>query len=275
VTVPLREARAEVLARLRAAPRVFCFLDYDGTLAALAPTPEEATPLPGTGELLGALATAPNTGVAIVTGRPIADVRRFLDVAGAYYIGIHGVELQSPNGLTQVALDVPRVRPVLQRLRQQLDARFGKVAGIVFEDKGTALACHYRLAARQDGSAVRRVLGAMVRAAQRQGAPLILAYGHEVAEVRPAGVNKGRAVCALLAAHAPQALPVYAGDDRTDEDAFALLPPPAITLRVGAARTRTHARYRVGTPAEVQAFLRALLAARRASAPEVPSCAAG
>src|SRR6266446_5392339 len=85
-----------VLRRVSAAAQVFCFLDYDGTLAPLAPTPAEAVPLPGTLELLRQLAQAPGVLVAVVTGRTIVDVRRALEVPGIYYVGLHGLEIRTP-----------------------------------------------------------------------------------------------------------------------------------------------------------------------------------
>ncbi len=144
---PLAKVAGELLERIGEASSVFCFLDCDGTLAPLMPTPDEAVPLPGTADLLRDLAALP--------------------------------------------------------------------------------------------------------------------FGHEVAEVRPSHVNKGSSAAALLAARAPAALPIYIGDDLTDEDAFAGLPLHAITIFVGPAAQPTAARYRTETPQDVQRFLRALLERRR------------
>jgi trehalose-phosphatase len=258
----LREVERDVLAELGAASSVFCFVDYDGTLSPLAPTPDVAVPLPGTAELLCELVQAPRTHVALVSGRAIADMRRFLDVPGVHYVGIHGLEIGPPNGEAQMAAGVALVRSILPAIKRRLEHALGTRPGILIEDKGATLACHYRLASPADGMTARQTLAGMVRAYQRRGVSLRLVYGHEVAEVRPVHVNKGKTACALLAVHAPTALPVYIGDDQTDEDAFKLLPAHAVTVRVGPPDEPTHARYRVTTPDEVQHFLRALLDAR-------------
>lgn len=263
MTHRLDDMQREVSSALARAPRVFACLDYDGTLAPLAPTPDDALPLPGTASLLRALVTQPGVDVAIVSGRPIDDVRRFIDVDGAYYVGVHGAELCVPDGQVHLAHGVEAVRPAFDEIRVRLQQVVGTCAGVVIEDKGAAITCHYRLADVASAVAARAAVAALAEEYQRRGVPITVSDGHAVREIRPAGVDKGTTVYALLAVHAPDALPIYIGDDRTDEDAFAALPPSAITIRVGAAQEPTRARYRVETPAAVQDFLRTLLVVRR------------
>lgn len=257
----------ELVACIAAASKVFCFLDYDGTLSPLAPTPTEAVALPGTFALLRQLAAAPGVQVALVTGRPIADVRRFLDMPEIYYVGTHGLEVRLPSGATHMAQGLDSVRAALSEIKQQLQQMVGARPGILIEDKGPALACHYRLAAPTDAAAARKFMAAVAHGYQRRGIPITLVYGHEVAELRPSHCSKGTAVRALLAAHGRSALPVYIGDDQTDEDAFETLPAESITIRVAPPRLPTRARYRVREPREVQHFLRQVLASRAVSLP--------
>jgi trehalose 6-phosphate phosphatase len=256
-------AEADVLQVIAAAHSVFCFVDYDGTLARLAPTPDAAKPLPGAAALLQALAAAPRTQVALVTGRTIANLRSLLDVPGIYYVGIHGLEIEFPDGIVEWSESVAVVRSVLPAIKQQIAQALGSRPGVLIEDKGLALAYHYRLASRADAAATREVVQTVAERTQRDGAPIAVMHGHEVAEIRSAFANKGRAVCQLLAAHAPAALAVYIGDDQTDEDAFRLLPPESITIRVGPATVPTAARYRVADPDEVLRLLRAIVEQRR------------
>jgi trehalose-phosphatase len=259
------EMQQQVLGLLAEAPALFCCLDYDGTLAPIAPTPGAAIPFRGTAELLVRLAALPATDVAIVSGRPIEQVRAFLNDARLYYVGIHGLEIRLPRGETHVAEGTALVRGVLPAIRHQIEAAFGTRPGILIEDKGAALACHYRLASAADGVAAREMLANIVRTYQQRGVPVALVSGHEVAEIRPSEVNKGRTVCALLATLTPTPLTLYIGDDQTDEDAFKLLPPGSITVRVGAGAIPTHARYRLDSPAEVHKFLCTLLGRRGAA----------
>jgi len=253
---------AEVLQRIAATPLLFCFLDFDGTLAPIAPTPDAATPLPGTEEILRRLARSPGVDVAMVTGRTIADVRTFLDVDGMYYVGIHGLEIRLPNGTTDLAEGVAVVRATLPSIKQRLEQALAGHSGVLVEDKRLALACHFRLASRADAAFAIETVEAVARSYQRRGVQIAVTHGHEVVEIRPAYANKGKTVCRLLAAHGGSPLAVYIGDDQTDEDAFGLLAAAAITVRVGPPSVRTAARYRLDAPSDVQRFLRAVVACR-------------
>jgi trehalose-phosphatase len=258
----LREVEADVLRRIATASSVFCFLDYDGTLSPLAATPDAAAPLAGTALVLQALAAAPQTQVALVTGRTIADIRRHLDVPGIYYVGIHGLEIGFPSGAIELSDSVAVVRSVLPAIKRQIEQALENLPGILIEDKGVALACHYRLAARADAARARQTVATIAQTYQRRGAQIAVTHGHEVVEIRSAFANKGKTVCRLLAAYGPSAQAVYIGDDQTDEDAFRLLPPESITIRVGPAVAATAARYRVEQPSEVLSILRAMVTCR-------------
>lgn len=169
-----RAVEKELVRRVSAADSVFCFLDYDGTLSPLAPTPDEAVALPGTSALVRQLAAAPGVQVALVTGRPIADVRRFLDIPEIYYMGTHGLEVRSPSGETRTAEGIDSVRSALLEIKQQLQQSLRMQSGILLEDKGAALACHYRLAAPAAAAAARKLIAASAHDHQRRGVPITL-----------------------------------------------------------------------------------------------------
>lgn len=251
-----------VLEELQRAAVLACCLDYDGTLAPIAPTPEEARPLPGTVALVERLVRARATEVAIVSGRTVDDLRRCLDVPGVVYIGVHGLEWLRPGERLERAAVASRVVEELPAIRRQLEAALGSRPGIRLEDKGLTLAVHYRLASRPDARRAHETVERLVAACRARGVPLDVLRGHEVSEIRPAGANKGRAVVGLLAGRHPEPLVLYIGDDRTDEEAFQSLPASAVTVRVGPPEVETAARYRLGDPAAVQAFLRQLVKVR-------------
>jgi trehalose 6-phosphate phosphatase len=259
----LREVEADVLRHIAAADCVFCFLDYDGTLSPLVSTPDQARPLPDTAAVLGALAESPGVRVALVTGRTVTEIRRLIDVPGIYYVGIHGLEICLPDGSLELSERVAVIRAALPPIKRQIEQALGTRPGILIEDKGLALACHYRLASRTDAAKARETVAAVARSYQRRGVQIAVRHGHEVIEIRSAFVNKGKTVCRLLGTRHPSALAVYVGDDQTDEDAFELLPPESITIRVGSTMAATAARYRVADPDEVLSFLRALVDSRR------------
>jgi trehalose-phosphatase len=191
--------------------------------------------------------------VALVSGRPLTDLRRLVGVRNLTYVGNHGLETWNRGRRTGVF--VPRSsREALSCIRPTLAGLVNDVPGARLEDKGLSLALHYRLApARQ----VPRLKSAVRRAALpfvRSGG-LSLLNGRKIIEVRP-GLDwtKGDAVlCLVRRMRRRRLLPIYVGDDQTDEDAFEAL-IDGITIRVGAHR-RSKARYYVRNVGEVSALL--------------------
>ena len=163
------------------------------------------------------------------------------------------------------------MRTILPAIQRQLHDAVSALPGVVIENKGMALACHYRLASRADAAAASAMVAALVAKYQREHVGVAMLRGHEVVEIRPAAANKGTAVRALVAAVASKAVTVYIGDDQTDEEAFARLGVEAITVRVGPPTTATAAHYRADDPIDVHRLLRVLLASRTAPASRRPS----
>lgn len=185
------------------------FLDFDGTLVEIAPTPDAVMVADDLRELLDRLAAAAPGRVAVVSGRSIAQLDAFLG-SGLTFAGSHGAEIRSP-GLAGVT---PKRPPELEYAAAELSA-YADLNGLVFEAKSFGAALHYRLKPQCEKDAV-----AMAeRVAATHG--LTLQRGKMVAEVRLPG-DKGAAIEALMMAEAMQgALPWFIGDDVTDEDGFA------------------------------------------------------
>lgn len=259
-------AAAGALAALGAAARpLILLLDIDGTLAPIAPRPEEARVPEATLATLGSLAALPDTHLALVTGRAPDAGRRLVPVAGAWVIGNHGAEQLAPDGAHTVDPRVAAYGPALRAAATELAPLATRVPGVWVEDKGWSLSLHYRQAARGE---VPRVLAAARAAAERAG--LRAGDGKEVVELKaPVAVDKGTAALTLaraLGADGPAGAAFAAGDDVTDEDLFRRLRaelPRAHTVRVGPAGVATAAEYRAEDPPAFAALLAALLAARR------------
>lgn len=133
-------------------------------------------------------------------------------------------------------------RAALAAVAAALEAPLASIPGCFLEDKGLSLSVHFRLTPRERVAAVRAGVAAAVRCAGGDGA-LVLREGKEVLEVRPArAAHKGTAVLSLMAHGRGRRwrgryLPVYVGDDRTDEDAFRVLRGTGLTVRVGRGPT--------------------------------------
>jgi trehalose-phosphatase len=210
-------------------------LDIDGTLAPLQPRPEDAfVPEPTRAAVL-TLADRPGVHVALVTGRAAADGRRLAAIDGAWVIGNHGIEAISPTGDAVVDEGAAPYRDAIASAVSDLAGQVGAIPGVRVEDKVWTLSVHYRLA---DPAVEPRLRQTMADIGHRHGLRLI--RGKKIFELRPPiHVHKGTAVLELsrlLAGSNLDGSLFYAGDDRTDEDAFRALrstAPHAVTVRVG------------------------------------------
>lgn len=234
-------------------------LDYDGTLAPIAARPQDARPQPGAAEALERLRDHGTHELAVLTGRRAEDVRGFLGLPDLTVVGLHG--MQWP-GEPPPAPD----RAALERLRASLP----NFEGRLLEDKGATLAVHYRATPDRLAAAAEAALAAV---------PIPPGWevmaGKKVREFRPAGHGKGRAVERLAREH-PHRLPVFVGDDITDEDGFAAVARlGGVGIKVGNGETA--AAHRVRSPADVVELLRewARTARDARPAPSPPAPAPG
>ncbi len=192
------------------------FLDFDGTLSDIVDDPAAATPAAGAAEALRALsATAP---VTIVSGRDLADIRARVDVPGIWYAGSHGFELCAPDGTHHQHEAAAAAVAPLAGAAETLRTELADVAGVLVEHKRFAVAVHYRNVAEDRVNHVAATVHALGR---RSG--LRVTRGRKVTELRPdLDWDKGTSLNWILdRIDGPQRLlPVYIGDDLTDEDAF-------------------------------------------------------
>ena len=238
--------------RLRAARMLALFLDYDGTLTPIAPSRQEAVPGRRTVRFLRALVATPGIRVAIVTGRSLAHVPRSIRRSGADLAVDHGVRILSRHAVwTYPALN--DVDADIRAVYAAAEERLGGIPGIRIEKKRWSVDVHYRLVHPRHVPEIRATVQRVMRSYQDS---LKLTRGKKVLEARPAiNWSKGHAIVKLLSMRDyAGALPVFIGDDRTDEDGFRALRGRGITVHVGTSR-RTAARYRVRGVPDVLAFL--------------------
>jgi len=247
-------AWGEVEARIRAARKVFLLLDYDGTLTPIVARPELALCPPEAKSLLEKLRNCPGSQVAIISGRALEDLKGKVGVSGIIYVGNHGLEMENPAGIHRKNLS-PRRREELGRVRKELEAGLSSFAGVSFEDKGPTLTVHYRNAPRgSEGpvqAAVERVLA---------GYPdrWRISTGKKIVEIHPRiEFDKGKTVRELLdRSPGARLLPVYLGDDRSDEEAFLAVREGGISVFVGPEPESSAASFFLRDPSEVLEFLR-------------------
>jgi trehalose 6-phosphate phosphatase len=221
------------------------FLDFDGTLADFAQHPDGVTIDEGLPALLAELRRRLDGAVALVTGRSLAGLDAIAGLPREAGAGLHGLELRFQTGQTVSSANPDGASHIAGRLRE----RFGRDSRVVIEDKGAAVALHWRQAPERAAECI----AAMKEAAASSEFEIL--HGHAVIEARPRGTNKGAALAAL-SKHGSFAgrRPVFVGDDVTDEDGFraaALLGGYGVKIGPG----ETAARYRMSGVDEVHAWL--------------------
>jgi trehalose 6-phosphate phosphatase len=246
----------------RDAEHLWIGADFDGTLSAIAPTPEEAVLDEATRHLLTRLAGCRGTSIAVISGRALDDVRRKVGVEGIAYAGNHGLEIEGP-GFRRTNDEALICRADLDGLTQDLAERLARVPGVRVEEKGLTASVHVRNVDPERRAEVRRTL----TEAMEQQTAFVLRRGRMVWEIRPAvRWDKGRAAAWLMERQSGRgAAALYVGDDETDEDAFRALRAHA-TVLVGPER-ESRARYRIETQEDLPQFFDWLLRMRSEAAP--------
>ena len=192
--------------------------DVDGTIAGIAASPWQAEVSPEARRLLTSLCKRLAV-VAAVSGRRATEVEGMVGVEGMLYFGNHGLESSQDGRSRTVLRGVRKLRQDIAEAREGLQQRLGGVPGLVFEDKGLAVAVHYRQSPNPE-----KISGLALKEAKRLALPRGLAVktGKMVVEVCPKQASKGWSV-ARLARRFRLSGAIYLGDDETDIDAFRAL----------------------------------------------------
>jgi trehalose 6-phosphate phosphatase len=232
------------------------FYDFDGTLSEIVEDPDSARLVDGAADALTSLSAA--CPVAILSGRDLADVRERIGLPGLWYAGSHGFELTGPDGTHHQNPEAAASIPVLTEAAADLADQLGHIPGVVVEHKRFGVAVHYRNAARDR---VGEVAAAVRTAGQRTA--LRVTTGREVIELRPnIDWDKGKTLHWVLDyirdnEGAGPLLPIYLGDDITDEDAFDAVDDDGIAILVRHSDDgdrATAARYALDDPDRVREF---------------------
>ena len=224
------------------------FLDVDGTLIDIADTPDAVHVDDALLALIARLQCASGGAVALVSGRALSFLDHRLGALHLPLAGQHGLERRDASGRVWMHAAPPAARSAIKAALAPVLARH---PGLLLEDKGLTLALHYRLAPQLAAYAHRL----MARLAAAANAGLEVQRGRRVAEIKPAGVDKGAAVAAYLA-EPPFAgrRPVFIGDDLNDEHGFAEVNRlDGISIKVG--KGASCARYRLADVAAVRRWL--------------------
>jgi trehalose 6-phosphate phosphatase len=231
------------------------FFDFDGTLSDIVDDPDAARPVTGAAEALQKLAA--QCPVAVLSGRDLADVTQRVGLPDIWYAGSHGFELTAPDGTHHQNDAAAAAIPMLEEAADRLRDRLGSIPGVIVEHKRFGVAVHYRNAARDRVGEV----AAAVRAAGQSDA-LRVTTGREVIELRPdVDWDKGKTLRWVMD-HLQQTpstplVPIYLGDDITDEDAFDAVRADGIPILVrhnDDGDRATAALFALDSPAQAAEF---------------------
>ena len=250
---PEAMARLDEIRQRAGDRRLAVFLDYDGTLTPIVDRPDLATLDEAMRAAIARLARQAT--VCVVSGRARDDVEKLVGLDGIVYAGAHGFDIRGGGrgDLVHEAGDehVDRIARVAAALREALSG----VPGALVEDKRYAVAIHYRQVDPGRVPEVEQAVDEVLAASEE----LRRTEGKKVIELRPdIDWDKGKAVLWLLETldlDGDDVLPLYIGDDVTDEDAFRALSGRGLSFLVAEEPTETPADYRLADPDEVGRFL--------------------
>lgn len=233
------------------APRLALFTDFDGTLVDLAETPDGISVPEGLTEELDAAAERFGHALAVVTGRRIADIDLYLGEPSFAVAGSHGAERRRADGSLVIPTEdvLAGAEAIAERLQPFVEAH----DGLLLEVKDAAVALHFRQAPELEEASADAIRGA----ASEVGGFSVIA-GKLVFEARPSGIDKGEAIRAFMQ-EAPflGRLPIFIGDDLTDEDGFrAVQDLGGVGIKLGPGDTT--ARLRIADVAAAHALIRGL-----------------
>ncbi len=235
------------------------FLDYDGTLTPIVKRPEDARLSDGMRQSLAELASRYT--VAVVTGRDKEEVQRFIGLDQLIYSGSHGYITSGPDGLHMEHEDAERIIEQLDQVEKDLHELLeGHTEGVQIDRKRFAIALHYRNARKED---VPRVYDAVEKMLERHDG-LKSGEGKKVVEIKPGNDwHKGKAVLWIMEAlgldKRADVIPLFIGDDVTDEDAFEILKGRGIGILVENRGQDTAAEYSLKNVFQVRAFFQRMV----------------
>ncbi len=258
MTKPLFDNLTQIDQRLHNSEHTLLFLDYDGTLIPFQNHPHQVTTPPDLHQLLTKIQAHPRYQIAIITGRTHEEIHHLLPINGLIYAALHGLHITIPPH-HQYTWEIPnKQHQRITAIKKQAILTFENNPAITIEDKHASVAFHYRRLPEKDIPKHTQYFLRLVHTIDPQHT-LNIIHGSKVIEIRPTGWHKGNAVHYIRSHHNTPSLPIYIGDDTTDEDAFSTLKQTGMTIHVQNHQQRpTHAHYYVENPQQVHKFLQHL-----------------
>lgn len=261
MTKPVFQHLSQLQKKIIKSNQILLFLDYDGTLVCFQNRPEEVHTPEKVKKILTELTHMSKITVVIISGRTLQELKMLLPLPGLHYAAVHGLVIDLANGELRYWDKAKDVRSLLENIQHQIKSNLKMQKGLVIEDKEISLAFHYRLIPEAETD---NTIATIINIAKQldKTNSLNIIHGEKVIELRPKGWHKGNAVEYLLSTlvSSKHVLPIYIGDDTTDEDAFKQLNDKGITIYVkNHEKKATSASYYLSSHKEVISFLEAMV----------------
>ena len=261
----LLSAWPDIIQQLKNARHILLLTDYDGTLTNITQRPEEANLPDEIRILLRDLSLQNHLTVGVISGRELTNLQNKVRVNDIIYAGNHGLEIAGP-GVNFSNHQAEEMKPQLYTIQQILTEALGKIKGVLIENKGLSLSIHYRMVEQNDVKRIADTIDNTIKNIDASG-KIKVSVGKKVYEIKPdVDWNKGKAIKLIMGKYGRDGiknviLPIYLGDDTTDEDGFNIIDnyQYGISVFVGEAKHNSTARYYLKSPAEVAVFLNMLL----------------
>ena len=215
--------------------KIALFLDYDGTLVPIRKDPAQCILSEKIKKQLRLLAGSNRCYLTILSGRSLSDIKKMVGLQNIYYGGNHGLDISGPR-IRYTHPHALLTKPVIDKVKHLLIKEVKNIDGAWIEDKKFTISLHFRSVKKENISSVKNVLHrAAVCFCESESLSII--KGKKVLELAPsASWDKGRAALWILRQLKHRCLPIYIGDDQTDETAFKALRKQGITIRVGKSK---------------------------------------
>jgi len=226
---------------------IFLFLDYDGTLTPIVDSPDKAVI---SGDMLSLIVKLKEVmPAAIVTGRSLDNIMNIFNIENMIYAGNHGAEIWIGDKLV-MREHMSDKRQVLEKILEDLRKALSGINGVLIEDKGITASIHFRMV---DSGDIYKMLYIFWSIADGYKNSFNITSGKKVFEIRPCGIwNKGDAVQWIWKTLDEKRVPIYIGDDVTDEDAFKVIREKGLGISIGKS---DEADYYIDSQGEVKKLL--------------------
>lgn len=234
--------------------KVALFLDYDGTLVPIQKDSRQCFLSDKVKNQLRLLAEAEHCYLFILSGRALSDITKRVGIKEIYYGGNHGLDISGPD-IRYTHPKAIQSRPVINYAKRKLKNKIGDIEGAWLEDKKFTLSLHFRLVRKEEVIHIKKIFYKTLEEFPDVKYLSVL-KGKKVLELVPnVSCDKGKAISYILDRLKNKCLPIYIGDDKTDENAFKAIRNKGITVRIGKSK-KTAANFYLKRQSEILKFLK-------------------